>query len=92
MLQKYADRRKAAGLCLKCGNPVGREGYVTCAECGRKTATQNKLWRDLLRSRGYCIVCGKVKVEEPYRTCLACREYNRKAKERSRAREVAVNG
>jgi len=90
--KEYADRRKAEGICLKCGKPVGRPGRATCAECGRKAATQNKLWRDFLRSRGYCIVCGKVKVEEPYRTCPACREYNRKAKERSRAREVAVNG
>lgn len=90
MIKKYADRRKKAGLCLKCGNPVGREGYVTCAACGKYSAAEHRAARMYREKHGLCVVCGKVQPENGYKTCAACREYNRWAKQKSRMTTEAV--
>lgn len=89
MQRKYAEQRKAAGICLKCGRPVGREGRVTCAACGKYSAAEHRLRRERLTAEGLCVVCGKVAVADGYKTCPVCREYNRTAKERSRLKKEA---
>ena len=72
------EARKAAGLCVWCGNPAV-EGQTQCLECKQK---RSKYAKDLLewrKSIGICTVCGKYPA---YRgsTCLICkqdrREYN----------------
>ena len=91
MLKKYADVRKALGVCLKCGKPVGRKDRVTCADCIKYWSAAKRVQRKQLEADGLCVVCGKVKVDPPYKTCPACREYNRQAKERSRQKKLAQN-
>ena len=90
MLQKYANQRKAAGICLKCGNPVGREGYATCAECGKYSATAQRAARMYREKHGLCVMCGKVPPENGYKSCSVCREYNRRARQKSRMRKESM--
>ena len=71
-------KRKAAGLCIRCGEPV-EDGRVECRACRArhkpyqvKANAKLKRKRDRLREEGKCTVCGISWAEPGHVLCKKC--------------------
>lgn len=54
--RNFTERRKQQGLCLKCGNPLDREG-IYCIECRKVINKSVKETRDWYKSNKICPRC-----------------------------------
>lgn len=71
------ERRKARGLCSKCGHNDSQEGYLTCASCRRRLRER----RNKRKAEGICLWCGGDAREGGGTSlilCAACVEKRRK--------------
>lgn len=77
------DRRKAQGLCVKCGGKPA-EGRVLCQQCLDKAKTYRQEVRKMCKKYSICPRCGKNKLFGDEKTCPEClakaMEINRKWK------------
>ena len=73
-----AARRKAEGLCTKCGRPA-KTGYASCADCLRKRNDH----RARRRAEGLCW-CGEPPIPG-LKQCAQCRQRNNERKRRQKA-------
>lgn len=75
------SRRKAQGLCVKCGKQ-SVEGKVLCEECNTKTKNYMRETRKMYAKYKICPRCGKNKLFGDEKTCPEClakaMEVNRK--------------
>lgn len=85
------DRRKAQGLCYKCGNPLpeGAERGKMCPRCQKKYSEWRRRFRLERIMSGICVFCGKP-ARPDRETCAECgarrnaesKEYQRRLKAR----------
>jgi hypothetical protein len=81
---KY-ERRKAAGLCTRCGaRPATPEGQ-RCSPCREYQRAYAARWCALQSTRGLCTSCRIRPASSGHRTCNVCRTY---AREHSRGRDA----
>ena len=73
-----AARRKAEGLCTKCGRPA-KPGYTSCADCLRKRND----YRARRHAEGLCS-CGEPPLPG-LKQCAKCRQRNQERKRRQKA-------
>ena len=73
-----AAKRKAEGLCTKCGRPA-KPGYTLCADCLRKRNDH----RARRRAEGLCS-CGEPPIPG-LKQCAKCRQRNNERKDRQKA-------
>lgn len=68
--------RKAAGLCVKCGQPLDGDPHSSCAACRGKDARRHREARggDMRGVGGLCAQCGKAAALEGRKLCPACYE------------------
>lgn len=90
------DRRRAAGLCPRCGGTRERQDRQLCQSCrayhrdrvrrqAAASAERSRDVRGLRRAAGLCAACGRSPMP-PGKHCDACRAYARRTKqERFRA-------
>lgn len=84
-MRDFQNRRRAAGLCVDCGQPKPPERYSTCLSCAlkRKRWAHEKYAMD--REIGLCTRCEKNAAREGMGLCLSCAlilsEKRRKKKE-----------
>ena len=83
--QRLITRRKEQGLCLKCGNPLDRNG-IYCAEC-RKDINENlQKTRGWYQIHGICPRCRKNNLFGDEKVCPECSakayEYAMRSRER----------
>lgn len=81
------ERRHSNGLCVDCGQKLGR-GKWCCDACMDKNNAEKKETRELRIMLGICTVCGKNSVPKSERICPECRaksaEYQSELCERDR--------
>ena len=69
--KRLIERRKEQGLCIKCGNPLDREG-VHCEKCrGILNKLQNET-RQWYKENGICPRCGKNNLFGGEKVCIEC--------------------
>ncbi len=94
------QKRKAAGLCTRCGKLKAGPDCLICSECRAKVNMQNSLARKRRRARliaaGLCERCGKVPAMPGIKKCESCAQksaaaasahYRRKKEERNGTEE-----
>lgn len=69
--QRFIERRKEQGLCLKCGNPLDRDGTY-CVQCRKIITDQNTETRHFMQSIGICPRCQKNKLYGDEKQCPEC--------------------
>lgn len=67
----FMERRKEKNLCLKCGNPLDREGTY-CIECRKKITDETNETRHFLQNIGICPRCQKTKLFGDEKQCPEC--------------------
>ena len=67
-MRRQRAERRAAGLCIECGEPVDQEGAVKCPACRAEHTALMKRRRDEKRARGECSDCPEP-AEEGKRKC-----------------------
>lgn len=67
----FVERRKEKKLCLKCGNPLDREGTY-CIECRKKITDETNETRHFLQNIGICPRCQKTKLFGDEKQCPEC--------------------
>lgn len=72
-------------MCLKCGNPLDREG-IYCAECRRVINSGQHDRREWYREHGICPRCGKNDIMGDEGMCPECRARSYEVNMRSRER------
>ena len=72
--QRFIERRKAQGLCLKCGKPLDRDGAY-CIECRKKITNENNDTRHFMQNIGICPRCQKVRLYGDEKVCPECNAY-----------------
>ena len=65
-------RRKAAGLCVDCGQELDRDG-ARCQRCRDRINAATKKQREEVATRGVCPRCGKRKLWGDEKECIECR-------------------
>lgn len=70
--RRYAEDRKAAGLCVKCGRPS--DGHSSCPICRAKNAERARKARggDLRGVGGLCKMCGRYEAIPGEKLCERC--------------------
>ena len=73
--ERYA-KRKAAGLCTKCGRAKHADGILQCEACNEKMLKMHRERRQRLVAERRCAMCGD-KLPDGYtgKNCEACRKY-----------------
>lgn len=78
------DARVTAGLCVRCGGPVGDDGRLTCQSCRDAQVKYNaqhtvavKALHEKRRAEGKCIECGERWAEPGKKMCKKCLEAGR---------------
>ena len=83
--QRFIARRKEQGLCLKCGNPLDKEGTY-CTECRKIINEDLQKTRNWYQTHGICPRCRKNKLFGDEKTCPECSakayEYAMRSRER----------
>lgn len=80
--EKVRSKRKAAGLCVRCGKRKPDSGKTSCGICLAKNRENQRRWRERngkinmderkeRLEKGLCWFCGEP-VKEGYRTCEEC--------------------
>ena len=69
--QRFAQKRKEQGLCLKCGKSLDREGTY-CTDCRKYINEQNTLLRYWYQEHRICPRCGKNDLFGDEKLCLEC--------------------
>ena len=69
--ERYA-RLRAAGLCVKCTEPVGTCGLATCIPCAASLEAASKKWRVKRAETGNCVRCGLGVARAGAKTCVRC--------------------
>ena len=59
------DKRKEAGVCVRCGYKPPEEGSVSCAECNKKRNESAKKIKGGKKWKAYSIQNGQQKMEVP---------------------------
>lgn len=67
------ERRKAQGLCVKCGKE-NSNGFVMCDECMEKSKQYKKEWRRAYLDLGICPKCQTNPVIRGQGLCVDCRD------------------
>ena len=82
------QRRKDAGMCVRCRKAAPRPNRATCSECAAKIRESDRLNREMLIGKGICVTCCKA-ASRPNRT--TCSECAAKKREKSRLnREMLI--
>ena len=68
------EARKAAGLCVSCGEEKDRADRVQCSKCRNKGASDKAAARIIYKKYKICPRCGNKEVFENYASCLDCLE------------------
>ena len=83
--QRFIARRKEQGLCLKCGNPLDREGTY-CAECRKIINEEVQETRHWYQNHGICPQCRNNNLFGDEKVCPECSakayEYAMRSRER----------
>ena len=83
--QRLIARRKEQGLCLKCGNPLDREGTY-CAECRKIINEEVQETRHWYQNHGICPRCRNNNLFGDEKVCPECSakayEYAMRSRER----------
>ena len=84
----YTQRRVENKICVKCSNPVDRDG-VLCSECLEKQNTEKRADYKFYIGIGICPRCRRNRILGQERSCPECRAYeaNYMSKVRSKNRE-----
>ena len=69
--KRFVERRKEQHLCLKCGNPLDREGTY-CVKCRKDISQDQKERRHWYQSSGICPRCGKNDLYGDEKMCIEC--------------------
>lgn len=69
--QRFIERRKEQGLCLKCGKALDREG-IYCTECRKIINESQQQTRHWYQSHGICPRCGKNDLFGDEKVCPEC--------------------
>jgi len=91
MYKKYADIRKAAGLCVRCGGVQDRPGRCTCSKCYAFSKRQSHARQYMRREAGLCTSCGKRKPEPSGKTCAVCRAEVRAALQKGKIAQAGIS-
>ena len=83
--QRFIQKRKEQGLCLKCGNPLDREGAY-CISCNKYLNEQQTLLRYWYQEHGICPRCGKNDLFGDEKVCLECNAKSYEVTMKSRER------
>ena len=70
--KRLRERRKAAGLCARCGKFPPAPGKIDCASCARKEWLRIKRWR--YSRPGRCVLCS-LEALEGLKWCEPCARY-----------------
>ena len=70
--REYRLERIAAGLCPRCGNALGREGFKLCVTCGNKSNAYRRSWCLRNKVSKPCVDCGKDREANAKRYCKVC--------------------
>lgn len=94
-MRDFQNRRRAAGLCVDCGQPKPPERHSTCLSCAmkRKKWAHEKYVMD--REIGLCTRCEADAAREGKTLCMACAlivSAQRAALIRRRKEEKSENG
>lgn len=83
--RKFVERRLKNGLCVRCGKPMDRDGWLCCS-CLKKRREESKKDRDCYLKNHVCPRCRKEKLYGDETICLSCtrKEYERTMKSRER--------
>lgn len=83
--QRFIQKRKEQGLCLKCGKPLDRDGAY-CVDCRKYITEQNTLSRHWYQEHGICPRCGNKNLFGDEKVCLECNAKSYEATMKSRER------
>lgn len=69
--ERLIKRRKERGLCIKCGEPLDREGVhcIKCREILNKSRNETKQW---YKDNGICPRCGQNNLFGDEKVCIEC--------------------
>lgn len=84
------QQRKAAGLCIECGNPVGPErfGFNRCVSCAEKAKERARKLHQQRKDARLCLRCGKTAISG-MTLCNSCaKENEEKNKEKDNRRKA----
>ena len=71
---KEYNARKAAGICVKCGDVPPSAGLTHCKSCSDGKSERNaRLRREKLAADDLCRRCAKNKPAPGYKQCASCR-------------------
>ena len=76
-VRKNREKRKAEGVCVKCGRPKSDSNHVLCGECRAKQHRYKAAARNCNYPRGengICWQCNKKPVKEGFNLCPECYE------------------
>lgn len=83
--RKYIEKRKAAGLCVRCGEPNDNTGKTYCYSCSYIQSITAIGRRDIRRLNHQCVICHKkLPADDSHKTCPQCRLYQRERNWRKR--------
>lgn len=69
---RFVQRRKENGLCVRCGNPLDRDGYY-CRSCCDKNNERTKKDREFYKKNGICPECRKNRIFPNEYICPECK-------------------
>lgn len=70
--KRLRDKRKALGLCVRCGSPSRRGAGHVCDVCAKKDRERERLRREAARAAGLCIACKKLPTAQGHTMCEGC--------------------
>ena len=76
--KEIRGRRKAAGICIRCGKMKAVPGRTCCAECKKKERERYIEDYRFYREKGICVRCHRAKAEPGRVLCWICLERNKK--------------
>lgn len=82
-LREWSEKKRAAGLCVRCGKKAPAPGHEYCSSCSEKQRQSRRgLWADR-QSRGLCPSCGGRRSDDHFIVCGGCRARQIESKDRT---------
>lgn len=72
MKESLYEKRKANGICVRCGKNKAREKRVLCEECKKKQLIYDKETRKFRIKMGFCPSCGRNRLLKGAKRCAEC--------------------
>lgn len=71
--RRKSAARKAAGLCIHCGERPAEDGFFSCTACRERVYAYQEKRKERLLSTGRCVRCGKPNDDSTFQICFQCR-------------------